>query len=484
MNAALLIDLYKAFHSYAINPKVESLLGNFTNRFNTHSNIPDNSHVVHCGLQYVIKSVYMEQWSKSFFGVPKAEAVGEYKRVVDAALQQDVCVKHMEALHDIGYLPIEVRALPEGTLVPYGVPVFTVESTIDGMGWVSLALETVTSSEYWPISTAATTAYAYRSRFEASKMPKDFIKFAGHDFSFRGMMGVQAASMTGFGHLTSFVGSDTVPAALFAEKWYGAKIDKELVFAGVNATEHSVMCSYQQDGEKESLVRLLTEIAPKGILSVVSDTWDFWKLVTEYLPELKELITTRDGQLVIRPDSGDPVKIICGDPEADTEHERKGLVECLWDIFGGTEVDGLKALDSHIGAIYGDSITLARQDEIITKLEAKGFIPTVVLGIGSFTYQYVTRDTNGSAMKATSVKIDGEDVAIQKAPKTDSSKKSAKGLLKVIWVKGVGLQAVQDVTRKEFLAPDNLLKPIFRNGKLLQEVTLQDVRDMIDMTFE
>jgi len=509
MNAALLIDLYKAFHSYAINPEVESLLGNFTNRFNQHSNIPDNTHVVHFGLQRVIKKIYLEQWNKTFFSIPKVEAVGEYKRVVDAALNQDVCVKHMEALHDIGYLPIEVRALPEGSLVPYGVPVFVVESTVKQFGWVSLALETVTSSEYWGVATSATTAYAYRKRFENSLMPKDLIKFAGHDFSYRGMFGTEAAAMSGLGHLTSFVGSDTVPAALEAERFYGARIDKELVIAGVNATEHSVMCSYQQTGELESLKHLMNNVAPKGILSIVSDTWDFWKLVTEYLPELKDNILERDGQIVIRPDSGDPVKIICGraedvmrietdgtyigfDEQVIPEYEVKGLVECLWDTFGGTGVVSgygsepkvFRLLDSHIGAIYGDSITLARQDEIITKLEAKGFIPTVVLGIGSFTYQYVTRDTHGSAMKATSVGVKGEDIAIQKAPKTDSSKKSGKGLPKVIWVKDKGLQVVWGVTRASYLSGENLLKPIFRDGKLLVEYTLEDVRSMIDMTFE
>lgn len=176
-----------------------------------------------------------------------------------------------------------------------------------------------------------------------------------------------------------------------------AKIDKEFVFCSVDATEHSVMCSYGTEGELESLKHLMTNVTPKGIISIVSDTWDFWKLVTEYVPALKDTIMNREGTVVIRPDSGDPVKIVCGDPNAQTEHEQKGLIECLWGTFGGTEVEWngkqYKLLDNHIGAIYGDSITLDRQKQIHVQLMTKGFVPSVVLGIGSFTYQYVTRDT-------------------------------------------------------------------------------------------
>lgn len=193
---------------------------------------------------------------------------------------------------------------------------------------------------------------------------------------------------------------------------------------------------------------------------------------------------SREGTLVIRPDSGDPVKILCGDEDSKLgSAENKGLIECLWDTFGGTiqESTGLKLLDSHIGAIYGDSITLERQDEIIKRLITKGFVPSVVLGIGSYTYQYVTRDTHGSAVKATCVqKGEGNYEPIFKDPKTDKSKKSAKGLLMVTKEEGKFVLH-SDVTPEQ--EQQGELIPVFKDGKLLVETTLSKIRERIDSTF-
>lgn len=184
-------------------------------------------------------------------------------------------------------------------------------------------------------------------------------------------------------------------------------------------------------GEQQMIADWLVDF-PTGILSIVSDTFDLWKLIREYLPANKEVIMARDGKLVIRPDSGDPVDIICGvkwgisdkdsqyyresdlfEREGDGDvpslyihtfgakpvsvSERKGVIELLWDIFGGTiNEQGFKVLDPHIGAIYGDSITLDRQVQIYKRLASKGFASTnIVLGVGSFTYQMNTRDTLG-----------------------------------------------------------------------------------------
>ena len=160
---------------------------------------------------------------------------------------------------------------------------------------------------------------------------------------------------------------------------------------------------------------MITETYPAGIVSIVSDTWDYWKVITEFIPTLKSEILARDGKVVIRPDSGDPVKIICGDPDAKPgSPEFKGSVECLWETFGGTETaTGYKLLDGHIGLIYGDSITLERCEAICSQLEAKGFASTnVVFGIGSYTYQYVTRDTFGFAMKATYGEVNGKGLSL------------------------------------------------------------------------
>src|SRR5690606_10387696 len=194
----------------------------------------------------------------------------------------------------------------------------------------------------------------------------------------------EASTTSGAGHLLSFAGTDTIPAIAYHEAYYNADIEKELVGSSIPATEHSVMSAYGRADEFELFKHLMTNVYPKGFFSVVSDTWDFWKVVGEYLPRLKDIVLARDGRVVIRPDSGDPVKILVGDPEASEELVRKGLIECLWDIFGGTVTEqGYKVVNPKIGAIYGDSITIERAEAILRGLEAKGFASTnVVFGIG------------------------------------------------------------------------------------------------------
>ena len=218
-------------------------------------------------------------------------------------------------------------------------------------------------------------------------------------------------------------------------------------------------------------------VVPTGILSHVSDSFDFWKFVTEGLPVLKDEILARNGKLVIRPDSGDPVKVLTGDENSTNEAERKGLIACLFDIFGGTtSPSGLKLLHDNIGAIYGDSITLERQQQIIERLEAKGFAGVVVLGVGSYSYQYVTRDTHGSAVKTTYVEKDGKGVNVFKDPATDSKKKSACGLLRVERVDGKLVQYDQQTREQE---QQGLLEVVFEDGKLVKETSLAEIRKLV-----
>jgi nicotinamide phosphoribosyltransferase len=245
-------------------------------------------------------------------------------------------------------------------------------------------------------------------------------------------------------------------------------------------------------------IRDLISKFPTGIFSMVSDTFDIWRMCTSYLPVLKDEIMTRDGKLVIRPDSGNPADIICGYNtmevhEYETYNEShpswKGVVELLWDVFGGTINDqGYKVLDPHIGTIYGDSITLDRADEICRRLESKGFASTnIVFGVGSFTYQYNTRDTFGFAMKATYVEIDGEGRQIFKDPVTDDgTKKSATGLLKVVKTMTAdsmgklhnnGLTLVDKVTWNEEKGGE--LKTIYKDGSFTNLITLTEIRNRL-----
>jgi len=475
-------DVYKEFHVRAYHPDVSKVYVNYTSRSNRLCNIKDNESIVFVGLQYFIKDYLIEEWNESFFNLPRDLAVSNHKRILSAMLGYEVDVTYLESLHELGYLPIRIKALKEGSLVPYQVAPITIVNTVDDFEWLPNMIETVLSTENWPIQTSATTSVAYlrnfKKAFEESGMDQSLLPFMCHDFSFRGMFGRQAAAMSGFGHLCSgFAGTDTIPAVLFAEKYYNANVDNELVGFSVDATEHSVTCSWQEEGEIEFFTHLMTNQSPTGILSVVSDTWDFWKTVTEYLPKLQDIIMARDGKLVIRPDSGDPVDILCGTC-LDSSPEGKGLIECLWDTFGGTITDkGYKLLDSHIGAIYGDAITIERQLEINKRLMAKGFCPQAVLGVGSYSFQYVTRDTHGSAVKATNVIKNGASTPIFKDPKTDSSKKSAKGLLRVEFEDGKFVMYDQQTNEQESLG---LLKTVFEDGKLVRETSLKEIRDLVN----
>lgn len=229
----------------------------------------------------------------------------------------------------------------------------------------------------------------------------------------------------------------------------------------------------------ETFKRLITEIYPNGIVSIVSDTWDLWKVLTEYLPNLKNEVLNREGKVVIRPDSGDPADIICGNPKGKTEAEKKGVIQLLWEIFGGkTNAKGYKELDSHIGAIYGDSITLERAKAICERLKQKGFASTnVVLGIGSFTYQYNTRDTFGFAMKATYGEVNGVGREIYKDPITDDgTKKSAKGLIKIEKTEGGYIMKDQVSWEEE---QQGELKEVFKDGELSINDTLQEIRNRV-----
>jgi nicotinamide phosphoribosyltransferase len=478
LNAVNLKDGYKVDHRSQYPKGSQKVYTNATFRSARDSRYTST---VLFGLQGGLKELH-QVWQDSFFSQPRDKVLLRYKRRIDNYLGPGaVTYDHIAALHDLGYLPIEVKALPEGTLVPIGVPVFTITNTLPDFFWVPNFLETVLSSYTWKQSTNATIAFEYRKVLTAAAKETDpelvegFVQWQGHDFSFRGMDGPESAARSGAAHLLSFTGTDTIPSIDYLEDYYNADCEKELIGGSVPATEHSVMCMGGQETEVETFLRLLKDVYPlSAVLSVVSDTWDYWDTITNKATELKPVIMARPGKLVFRPDSGDPVKIICGDPDAPAgSPQYKGSIETLWDIFGGTTTStGYKRLDPHVGLIYGDSITLERAEQIIAGLKAKGFASTnVVLGIGSYTYQYNTRDTFGMALKATYGVINGTPVDMFKAPKTDSGvKKSAKGLLRV----NEDLTLSQQVTPAE--EKGGLLQPVYLNGKLLRDDSLGDIR--------
>lgn len=484
----ILCDFYKIAHRAMYPTGTEYVYSTWTPRASRMKGVTE---VVWFGGQAFFKEYLIDMFNEHFFNRPKAEVIAEYVRIIKFTLgDQNPETKHLEELHDLGYLPLLIKALPEGTIVPLRVPVMTIQNTDPRFFWLTNFVESLASSELWQPSTSATIAREYKrllDRYQKETSDADmawFTAFQGHDFSMRGMSSLRSSILSGMGHLTSFVGTDTIPAIAAAEYYYGANIEKELVGTSVPATEHSIQCAYGDD--MKYLKRMLTEVHPSGIVSIVSDGYDLWDVLTRVVPALKEDIMARKGgpvgdKVVIRPDSGDPVKIVCGDMYAKKgTPEHKGAIQLLWETFGGTvNAKGYKQLDSHIGLIYGDAITLRRAEEIMQILKDKGFASTnVVFGIGSYTYQYNTRDTFGFALKSTACVINGDEKMIFKDPKTDDGiKKSQKGCVAVT----ADLRLVDGLTllEVETMAMKNLLQPVFKDGKLLVNQTFSEIRERI-----
>jgi nicotinamide phosphoribosyltransferase len=514
INPSTLIDGYKVGHIHQYPENTEVILSNLTARSTRRKN---TDKVVFAGLQYFIKEYLIKQWNENFFSKPIEEVVGKFnRRINNYIVPNDVGDQHIRDLHELGYLPIIILSLPEGTEYPIKVPSLLIWDTDGRFGWFTNYLETILSTSIWGPCTSATTAHQYKKLLVKYAMETvgntDFVQWQGHDFSFRGMFGLEAACMSGASHLFSFTGTDTVPAIDFLEQYYNADCEKELVGGSVAATEHSVMCAGGSDNEIGTFRRLIHEVYPTGIVSIVSDTWDYWNTITNIARELKSEIMQRDGKVVFRPDTGDPVEVVCGLDKSKLIEENgrfykrgkhisykdqfgvevwgewekgdevsaaevKGSIECLWEIFGGKVNDkGYKELDSHVGLIYGDSITLERAEQICEGLKKKGFASTnIVFGIGSYTYQYVTRDTDGYAVKATYAKIAGKEIEIFKSPKGAEFKKSAKGLTAVFKDENGEFYLKDQATWEEVLNCEFI--KVFENGNLIKDYTLAEVRN-------
>lgn len=487
VSAALLCDFYKLSHRQMYPDGMETVYSTWTPRASRMRGV---EHIVAFGLQAFVKNYLIEYFDTNFFKRDKAEVLAEYARIIKFTLgDQNPDTSHLAALHDLGHLPLSIKALPEGTLVPLRVPTITIQNTDPRFFWLTNYIETLASCALWQPSTSATIAREYRHILDEAAMKTvgntDFVMFQGHDFSMRGMSSLESAILSGLGHLVGgFVGTDTVPAIVAAENLYGANVETELVGTSVPATEHSIQCAYGDD--EAYLERMLSVVHPSGIVSIVSDGYDFWDVIGRVIPKLKDKILARHGgpvgdKVVIRPDSGDPVLIVCGDPSAPKGSlENKGAIEALWDIFGGTMTEkGYKLLDSHIGLIYGDAITLLRAQEIVDRLAAKGFASiNLVFGIGSYTYQYNTRDTFGYALKSTLCVINGQEKQIFKDPKTDNGiKKSQKGRV-VVLKDGDSFKFVNGFGLNDVIAGDQLVE-VFRDGKLLVDENFADIRARI-----
>lgn len=549
--ALFCIDSYKLGHADQYPEGITKVYSNFTPRSAKHflSQGFERNDIVFFGLQVLLTD--MQDSFSEFFSSPKEQVLNDFKETVLPFVGPNgINMKRFEALHDLGYLPVCIKALPEGSYVPVGVPVLTITNTHDDFFWIVNYLETWISCELWKMCTSATIADSYKQILMQYNQEtcdnSDFTPFQIHDFSVRGMSGINDAAKTGMGHLLSSLGSDNIPAVVAAKYYYDAE---GMVACSVPASEHSTASSNilnlsegisKLEAEKAFLKKYITEIYPSGICSYVTDTYDYFGVLSEVVPQLKEEILNRQpdslgiAKVVFRPDSGDPQKIICGyrvvdeevldqvldqdidnidmydvvksngkyyfiDPIYETDYdyeycigydmkreiqeaEALGSVRTLDKIFGSTvNSKGYKTLNPRVGLIYGDSITLERCKDILQNLKELGYSSdNIVFGVGSYTYNYQTRDTFGFAMKATYVEINGKGQEIFKDPKTDNgTKKSAKGLLRVI-KKGskyilLDQQGVEGENEGE-------LKPVFFNGELFTE-SFEEIKERLSNLF-
>lgn len=561
-NALYYTDGYKIGHKKMLAPGTTRLYGTEIPRSLKYLPITDK--VVSFGQQFAIRWLH-DLFEESFFQRPKEEALIFVKDMA-LYLGLEYSGNHFSQLHDLQYLPMQYCSLEEGIETNANIPHLVFINTVPGFAWLTLYLETILSSVRWKAPVSSTIALAYkRNAIEwVTKTDPDnlwLVDFMCHDFSARGLNPHDQITV-GLSHATSFKGSDTL-VTIPAARYYYDEPDDQVCINSVNASEHSVSTTKIFTVGEQQMIADWLKIFDKGILSIVSDTFDLWKLITEYLPANKEAIMARDGKLVIRPDSGDPVDIICGTksklPDISNyigdfgnnilrpayeegfrfcvEHgkiyriqhdsrddiymvnrskefnksEFKGVIELLWDIFGGTiNKQGYKVLDPHIGAIYGDSITPARQVEIYKRLEAKGFAATnIVLGIGSYTYQYNTRDTIGMAIKGAWFEIECSEPCeigkceadceedcwndgcfkdpymksfnIYKDPVTDDgTKKSLRGFQFVYKDENGEIKTESEVSEEKAFSNENMLQCIYKDGVFFNQTTLTKVRENIN----
>ena len=486
INSLLLKDFYKAVHSEMLNPGMTKSVSYYTPRKSRVNRWPK---VVNFGLQMFIKNWLIDEFNENFFNRPEDEVVAEYKRVLDNAMGKDIYdINKVRKLHKLGYLPIEIISIPEGVEVPMRCPIFGITNTHDEFAWLPQALESLISAEVWYPMITATVGHTYRQIVDKyydltcdDNIPH---RRALGNFDFRGDMGVDAALKAAAGWLMSFVNTATVPAIPFMEQMYNCDCTKEEVGFGAVSTEHFVMCSnFAADGDERTfLKRLLTELYPNTSFSCVCDSYDYWNVVENILPSLKDEIMAHNGCFLVRGDSGDCVDVVTN------------TVFKLWELFGGSvNTKGYKVLDPHVKALYGDSITVERAEKIYQILMENGFAASnVSLGVGSFSMHCIeedgmlkpfTRDTFSSCIKACDAIMNGKEYPIFKDPKTDREtgdgfKKSQRGACRV-FLKDGELTYEDGLTYEESLK-NNIMQPVFRDGKLLVDYTIKQVRNQLN----
>lgn len=378
-----------------------------------------------------------------------------------------------------GHLPVRIKAVPEGTIVPVNNVLMTIENTDPQCFWLTNFLETLLVQVWYP-STVATLSREIRKivmeYFEetSSDASKPAIDYVLNDFGFRGVSSVESAGIGGMSHLLNFRGSDNIMASVFAQRYYNAQ---QVYGNSIPATEHSICTLLGEEGELE-VFRHVLETYPAGTIACVSDSFDIFRACSDYWGgALKELILHRQGTLVIRPDSGDPVFTLLR------------VFDILLEKFGyRINEKGYKVLPPQVRVIQGDGVQIDSIRQIYGALKINGIAAeNLVLGMGGALLQKPDRDTQQFALKCSYAEVNNEPVAVQKHPLeidrygvlVKSFKKSKAGRLKLIRNEQDQYSTIREDEPSAF--PDELV-PVFENGILLQTNSFEAVRERVQLS--
>ena len=568
-NPLLLIDFYKACHAEQYPHGMTRIYSPGTPRM---SRLKDIEEVVYIGGQAFSKEILIKAFNEAFFSLPEEEVVRQYHRIMFNSLTKDDSrADKIRDLHRLGYLPIALYTVPEGTSTKIGVPQNVFVNTHPDFAWLTNTLETLYSTYIWHIQIAAEVGKRYRKIVDeyVEKTCDPDVRAARMlgDFSMRGQHCEVSAMKASAAWLCSFLNTATVPALMWLEDNYNCNIETEEVGYGALSFEHSTVTSnYALDGDEETLLkRALTEIYPNDNFSFLTDSYDHDNFLLNVVPACKDEILAHNGTILFRGDSGDPVEIIAGkkieavlldedeledleeyfryyardnelgwetryfningtfykvDFEPEYIQERGAYSDCDYDflddynikyeeiepslellgmvwwldqIFGSTlNSKAYKVLNPKVKAIYGDSMTPSRVREAYERLAAQGYaINNVVFGVGSFSFMGIetidedgnvsygpyTRDTFGYAIKATyGEDKDGNPVMIYKQPKALAWKKSPKGCI-IVAPDGQSYTDGHTFEEAHSEGVENLLELVFKDGKMVKETSLKEIRE-------
>lgn len=456
-NFILNTDSYKTSHWVQYPPNTE-YVSSYIEARGTISNAFE--HVLFFGLQAFLKEYLCKPISQADIDEAKTLLTAHGVPFNEAGWQ------HLLEKHN-GYLPLRIQAVPEGRVLPTGQVLCQVVNTDPEFFWLTSYVETTLLRAIWYPTIVASLSYyckqIIKQGLEKSADNLDSLPFKLHDFGARGVSSLESAALGGLAHLVNFSGTDTLSAIVGASRWYGMREDMPAFY--IPAAEHSTMTAWGREHEADAYANMLTQFGEKGkVMAVVSDSYDLWNAIDNiWGGKLKEQVEKMGGTLVIRPDSGDPIKV-----------EREALQRLAVKFGTTTNRKGYKVLPDCVRLIQGDGINPTSIANIIEAVTEAGFsTENITFGMGGGLLQQVNRDTLDFAMKTSAAEVGGEWRDVYKDPITSVAKRSKKGRLALV-KNGNGFTTIRE---DELEQQQNLLQDVFLDGKILVEQNLTQIRE-------